>query len=26
VGSVKFEELDEIDANILSFTEYALAW
>lgn len=26
VGSVKFEELDEVDANILSFTEYALAW
>ena len=26
LGSVKFEELDEIDANILSFTEYALAW
>ena len=26
VGSVKFEQLDEIDANILSFTEYALAW
>jgi len=26
VGSVKFEALDEIDANILSFTEYALAW
>lgn len=26
VGSVKFEELDEIDANILSFSEYALAW
>lgn len=26
IGSVKFEELDEIDANILSFTEYALAW
>lgn len=26
VGSVKFEELDEIDANILTFTEYALAW
>ncbi len=25
-GSVKFEELDEIDANILSFTEYAIAW
>ena len=26
VGSVKFEALDEIDANILSFTEYAIAW
>lgn len=26
VGSVKFEESDEIDANILSFSEYALAW
>ena len=26
VGSVKFEELDEIDANITSFTEYAIAW
>ena len=26
VGSVKFEELDEIDANILSFTEYSVAW
>lgn len=26
VGSVKFEELDELDANILSFSEYALAW
>ena len=25
-GAVKFEELDEIDANILSFTEYAIAW
>ncbi len=25
-GSVKFEELDEIDANIVSFTEYAIAW
>ena len=25
-GSVKFEALDEIDANILSFTEYAIAW
>jgi hypothetical protein len=26
VGSVKFEVSDEIDANILSFSEYALAW
>jgi len=26
IGSVKFEDLDEIDANILSFTEYAIAW
>ena len=26
IGSVKFEDLDEIDANIQSFTEYALAW
>lgn len=26
IGSVKFEELDEIDANILSFSEYAIAW
>lgn len=26
VGSVKFEEQDELDANILSFSEYALAW
>ena len=26
VGSVKFEEEEEIDANILSFSEYALAW
>ena len=26
VGSGKFEESDEIDANILSFSEYALAW
>lgn len=25
-GSVRFEALDEIDANILSFTEYAIAW
>jgi hypothetical protein len=23
---VKFEELDEISANILSFSEYAIAW
>lgn len=26
IGSVKFEELDEIDANITTFTEYAIAW
>ena len=26
VGSVKFEESEELDANILSFSEYALAW
>lgn len=26
VGSVKFEHLDELDANILSFSEYAVAW
>jgi len=26
VGSVKFEAADELDANILSFSEYALAW
>lgn len=26
VGSIKFEELDEIAANILSFSEYAIAW
>jgi hypothetical protein len=26
VGSIKFEELDELDANILSFSEYAVAW
>lgn len=26
VGSIKFEALDEIDANIFGFTEYALAW
>jgi hypothetical protein len=25
-GSVKFEDLDELDANILSFSEYAIAW
>ncbi|HLZ45849.1 MAG TPA: hypothetical protein VKQ05_09260 [Gemmatimonadales bacterium] len=25
-NSVKFEELEEFDANILSFTEYAIAW
>lgn len=25
-GAVKFEELDELDANILAFTEYAVAW
>ncbi len=25
-GSIRFEELEEIDANILSFTEYAIAW
>lgn len=25
-GSVKFEELDEIDANIRSFSQYAVAW
>jgi hypothetical protein len=25
-GSVKFEQLEEIDANIQSFTEYAIAW
>ena len=26
VESVKFEELDELDANIFSFSEYAVAW
>jgi hypothetical protein len=26
VGSVKFESTDEVDANIVSFSEYALAW
>lgn len=26
VGAVKFEELDELAANILSFSEYAVAW
>jgi len=26
IGAVKFEELDELDANILSFTEHAVAW
>ena len=26
MGAVRFEELEEIDANILSFTEYAIAW
>lgn len=26
IGSVKFEELEEIDANITSFSEYAIAW
>ena len=26
MGAVKFEELDEIDANIESFSEYAIAW
>lgn len=26
IGSVKFEELDEIDANILSFSTYSIAW
>ncbi|HYT83522.1 MAG TPA: hypothetical protein VEK86_08720 [Gemmatimonadales bacterium] len=26
IGAVKFEELDELDANIFSFTQYAVAW
>jgi len=26
LGAVKFEELDELDANIFSFTEHAVAW
>jgi len=26
MGGVKFEDLDEIDANILSFSQYAVAW
>jgi len=26
IGAVKFEELDELDANIFSFTEHAVAW
>jgi hypothetical protein len=26
IGAVKFEDLDELDANILSFTEHAVAW
>jgi hypothetical protein len=26
LGGVKFEELDEIDANILTFSQYAVAW
>lgn len=26
LGAVKFEELDEIDVNIRSFSQYALAW
>jgi len=26
VGSVKFEELDEFDANLFSFSQYAVAW
>jgi hypothetical protein len=26
LGAVKFEDLDELDANILSFTEHAVAW
>lgn len=26
LGAVKFEEFDELDANIFSFTEHAVAW
>jgi hypothetical protein len=26
VGAVKFEELDELDANIQSFSDYSIAW
>ena len=26
IASVKFEELDELDANILSFSDHAVAW
>ena len=26
VGAVQFEDLDEIDANIFSFSQYAVAW
>lgn len=26
VGAVKFEELDEFDANLFSFSQYAIAW
>jgi hypothetical protein len=26
VGAVKFEELDEFDANLFSFSQYAVAW
>jgi hypothetical protein len=26
IGAVKFEELDEVSANIRSFSQYALAW
>ena len=26
LGAVKFQELDELDANIYSFTEHAVAW
>lgn len=26
VGAVKFEDLDEFDANLLSFSQYAVAW